>query len=281
VAALRTLVREPLLHFLLIGLVLFLWYGRVAPAGTDPSRIVVTQAQVDLMVRQFQATWSRPPTPPELRGLVDTYVTDEMLFREGRDLGLGEDDAVIKRRIRQKYQVMSEELLATEPPSDEELAKYVEGHADRFRSPGTVTFEQVVVADAGPGAAREVEGARTALERGADPVKVGRPTLLPPREDGAPLDLVARDFGQEFVSQLADAPLGQWHGPVQSGFGTHLVRVTQRTPGALPPLDEIRVAVTREWEHERRQRALEANLADLRRRYAVVIEATFPAAGTS
>jgi hypothetical protein len=281
VAALRTLVREPLLHFLLIGLALFLWYGRVAPAGTDPSRIVVTQAQVDLMVRQFQATWSRPPTPPELRGLVDAYVTDEMLFREGRDLGLGEDDAVIKRRIRQKYQVMSEELLATEPPSDEELAKYLERHADRFRSPGTVTFEQVVVADAGPGAEREVERARKALDGGADPVNVGRPTMLPLREDGAPLDLVARDFGQEFVSQLADAPLGQWHGPVQSGFGTHLVRVTQRTPGALPPLDEIRVAVTREWERERRQRALEANLADLRRRYAVVIEAKLPAAATS
>ena len=99
-AALRRLVREPLLHFLLIGLALFLWYGRVAPAGTDASRIVVPQAQVDVLARQFEATWSRPPTPAELRGLVDTCVTDEMLFREGRELGLGEDDAVIKRRIR-------------------------------------------------------------------------------------------------------------------------------------------------------------------------------------
>jgi hypothetical protein len=281
VAALRTLVREPLLHFLLIGLALFLWYGRVAPAGTDPSRIVVTQAQVDLMVRQFQATWSRPPTPPELRGLVDAYVTDEMLFREGRALGLGEDDAVIKRRIRQKYQVMSEEMLATTPPTDAELTKYLASHADRFRSSGTVTFEQIIVADAGAGAEREVELARKALEDGADPANVGRPTMLPLNEGGASLDLVARDFGQEFVRQLAQAPLGQWYGPVQSSFGTHVVRVTQRTPGALPPLDEIRVAVTREWERERRERALEANLAELRRRYPVVIEAELPAAATS
>jgi hypothetical protein len=281
VAALRTLVREPLLHFLLIGLALFLWYGRVAPAGTDPSRIVVTQAQVDLMVRQFQATWSRPPTPPELRGLVDTYVTDEMFFREGRDLGLGEDDAVIKRRIQQKYQVMSEEMLATESPSEDELAKYLEHHADRFRSPDTMTFEQVVVADTGPGAEREVELARKALDGGADPANVGKPTMLPLREDGASLDLVARDFGQEFVRQLALAPLGQWFGPVQSAFGTHVVRVTQRTPGALPALDDIRVAVTREWERERRERALESNLAELRRKYPVVIEAKLPAAATS
>ena len=280
-AALRTLVREPLLHFLLIGLALFLWYGRVAPAGTDPSRIVVTQAQVDVLVRQFEATWNRPPTPADLRGLVDTYVTDEMLFREGRDLGLGEDDAVIKRRIRQKYEVMSEEMLAKEPPTDEELAKYVERHADRFRSSGTLTFEQVIVADAAPGAEREVERARKALAGGADPDSVGRPTMLPLREGGASIDLVARDFGQEFVTQLLKAPLGQWYGPVQSGFGTHLVRVTQRTPGALPPLDEIRVAVSREWERDRRERALAANLADLRRRYSVVIEAKLPAASTS
>ena len=275
------MVREPLLHFLLIGLALFLWYGRVAPDGTDASRIVVTQAQVDVLARQFEATWSRPPTPTELRGLVDTYVTDEMLFREGRELGLGEDDAVIKRRIRQKYQVMSEELLATEPPSDEELAKYLERHADRFRSAGTMTFEQVIVADVGAGAEREVERARKALEDGADPINVGRPTMLPSREDAAALDLVARDFGQEFVRQLEQVPLGQWHGPVQSPFGTHVVRVTQRTPGALPALDDIRVAVTREWERERRERALEANLAELRRKYPVVIEAQLPAATTS
>jgi hypothetical protein len=281
VAALRTLAREPLVHFLLIGLALFLWYGRVAPAGTDPSRIVVTQAQVDVLARQFEATWGRPPVPAELRGLVDAYVVDEMLFREGRELGLGEDDAVIKRRIRQKYQVMSEELLATEPPSDEELAKYLERHADRFRSAGTMTFEQVVVADVGPAAEREVERARKALEDGADPINVGRPTMLPLREDGASLDLVTRDFGQEFVGQLAQAPLGQWYGPVQSTFGTHVVRVTQRTQGALPPLDEIRVAVAREWERERRERALESNLVELRRKYPVVIEAKLPAAATS
>jgi hypothetical protein len=281
VAALRTLVREPVVHFLLIGLALFLWYGRAAPPGTDPSRIVVTQAQVDVLVRQFEATWGRPPAPVELHGLVDSYVVDEMLFREGRDLGLGEDDAVIKRRIRQKYQVMSEERLAAEPPSDEELAKYAERHADRFRTSGTLTFEQVVVSDVGPGAEREAERARKALEAGADPESVGKPTMLPFREDGASLDLVARDFGQEFDRQLAQAPLGRWCGPVQSTFGTHVVRVTQRTQGALPPLDEIRVAVAREWERERRERALESELAELRRKYPVVIEAKFPAAATS
>lgn len=105
--------------------------------------------------------------------------------------------------------------------------------------------------------------------------------MLPSREDAAALDLVARDFGQEFVRQLEQVPLGQWHGPVQSPFGTHVVRVTQRTPGALPALDDIRVAVTREWERERRERALEANLAELRRKYPVVNEAQLPAATTS
>jgi hypothetical protein len=280
VAALRTLVREPVVHFLLIGLAFFLWYGRVAPA-TDASSIVVTQAQVDVLARQFEATWGRSPAPADMRSLVDAYVVDEMMFREGRELGLGDDDAVIKRRIRQKYQVMSEELQATEPPSDEALHKYLESHADRFRSPGTLTFEQVLVADVGPNAERQVEQARRALEAGADPLNVGRPTMLPLRADSAALDLVARDFGPEFVNQLERLPLGQWHGPVKSAFGIHVVRVTQRTEGAVPPLDDIRVVVAREWERERRERALESKLTELRRKYPVVIEAKLPAAATS
>jgi hypothetical protein len=274
------LLREPLLHFLLIGLGLFLWFGRVAPDGAAPNRIVVSQAQVDALARQFAGVWSRPPQPDELRGLVDSYVRDEMLYREGESLGLGSEDPVIKRRVRQKYEVLSEELQAREAPTEADLQAYLDANPDPFRRPARVSFEQVLVVQsgdaAGPGAASAVAAARRALERGADPAGVGRPTLLPLREEDVGLDVVARDFGERFAQQLESVPLGAWAGPVDSGFGLHLVRVAARTPGTLPPLAEIRPLVSREWESARRRDALEANLKSLRAKYDVVIEARLP-----
>jgi hypothetical protein len=277
---LRRIAREPLLHFLLIGLVLFLVYGRVAPDDADGRRIVVGQAQVDALARQFAASWNRPPTAPELRALVDSHVRDEILYREGAALGLDRDDAVVKRRVRQKYEVLSEELLAQDPPTDADLAAYLRENADAFRRPPVVSFEQVLVAQAGSSTdlAAAIATARRALERGTSPDRVGMSTLLPARASDRPLDLVAREFGDEFARQLDTLPVGAWSGPVTSGFGAHLVRLERRTPGVQPSLDEVRPAVVREWENARRKRAREANLAQLLETYEVVVEADLRAA---
>lgn len=270
----RRILREPLFHFLLIGLALFLWYGRVAP-GSDPKQIVVGQAQVDTIARQFEATWRRPPTPEELRGLIDAYIRDEIMYREGEALGLDRDDPVIKRRIRQKLEVLSEETSARTLPAQADLAAYLEAHPDTFRQPAVVTFEQILVAPAGSDAKVDagLASARRALELGTAPEKLGVATLLPRSEQDAPLDLVARTFGEKFVAQLETLPVGEWAGPVTSGFGVHLVRVDARTPGGVPPLEQVRAQVLREWENDRRKRALEEDYRRMRERYDVVIEA--------
>lgn len=270
----RRILREPLFHFLLIGLALFLWYGRVAP-GSDPKQIVVGQAQVDTIARQFEATWRRPPTPEELRGLIDAYIRDEIMYREGEALGLDRDDPVIKRRIRQKLEVLSEETSARTLPAQADLAAYLEAHPDAFRQPAVVTFEQILVAPAGSDAKVDagLASARRALELGTAPEKLGVATLLPRSEQDAPLDLVARTFGEKFVAQLETLPVGEWAGPVTSGFGVHLVRVDARTPGGVPPLEQVRAQVLREWENDRRKRALEEDYRRMRERYDVVIEA--------
>ena len=273
------ILREPLLHFLLIGLALFLYYGHVAPGDRETRRIVVSQAQVDDLVRQYQATWNQPPTPRELSGLVESYVHDEILYREGHTLGLDRDDAVIKRRVRQKLEVMSEEEISREAPTDAELAAYLQAHPDSFRQPAVVGFDQVFFATTGSGADldRRIDAARRALARGADPATLGQATMLPGRLEETPLDLVAREFGEPFAKQLLAAPLGQWTGPLSSGFGVHLVRVNVLKPPVLPPLQAVRQAVAREWENDQRRRALDDNYRKLRRNYDVVIEARLPA----
>ena len=267
----RRLLREPVLHFLAIGIALFVVYGWVAAPDRSGTRIVVSQAIVDNLVREYQARWHRPPGEQELANLVEAHVRDEILYREGVALGLERDDPVIKRRVRQKLEVIAEEQLARDAPTDAELSVYLAKHGDRFARPGTVSFEQVLLP--ATAATAEVDAARVAAVRGTDPARLGRSSLLPPRAENAPLDLVARDFGVGFATEIMKLPANEWAGPVRSGFGTHLVRVTARTFSVVPPLDEVRPALAREWENERRIASLAESYKRLRSQYEVVIEA--------
>jgi hypothetical protein len=271
----RRILREPLLHFLLLGLGLFAYYGRVAPDDDGRRRIVVTQAEVDLLATQFQGTWNRPPSPVELNGLVDSYVRDEILYREGVALGLDRDDAVIKRRVRQKLDVLFEESVAQSPATEADLQAYLDANPAAFRKPAVVSFDQIYFGSDAVTLQRP-EQARAALVRGADPGTLGQATLLPSHQDAMPLDLIARDFGEKFAAQLAQAPVGEWSGPVTSGFGTHLVRVSAIEPAQSPTLTDVRDVVAREWENERRKQAHADALARLRSQYEVEIQAALP-----
>jgi hypothetical protein len=270
----RALLREPLLHFLLIGLALFIFYGRVSPGDSDSRRIVISQSQVDDMVRQYQSTWTRPPTQAEIRGLIDTYVHDEIVYREGLSMGLDKDDAVIKRRIRQKYELIAEEEERS-APTDADLAAYLKAHPAEFLRPAIVSFDQVYF-DAATTSPEAVGAVETALAKGADPAKFGQPSMLPRHVADSGIDLVARDFGDNFAKQVGTAPVGQWIGPVVSGFGVHLVRVSARTRPALPPLDQVRAAVAREWESDQRTRSSDADYRKARADYDVIIKAKLP-----
>jgi PPIC-type PPIASE domain len=267
-------LREPLLHFLLLGALLFVIYGRVAPADKAGQRIVVSTALIVDLARQYRTTWMRPPTKQELDGLVEAYVRDEILYREGLVLGLDRDDVVIKRRVRQKLEVMAEEQLAREVPSDAELSAYLSKNAARFTHPAVLSFEQILFANSASVAQVEkvVADARKALARGLNAKNLGKQSMLPQRQEQASLDQVARDFGKAFAEQLMSAPLNQWSGPVISGVGTHLVRVTERLPANLPPLEAVRTQVAREWENEQRERSRTENYRQLHSRYQVVIE---------
>lgn len=276
---LQRLVREPLLHFLLIGASLFLYFGRGASDDSDAKRIVVGQAQIEVLVQQFETTWRRPPTDLERSNLVETYVRDEILYREGRSLGLDRDDPVIKRRVRQKLEIMGEEIVGRDSPTDAELSSYLQANPASFKRAAIVSFEQIFF---GPEGSDGIDGrlaaARRSLERGADPGTLGQPTLLPFREDHAAVDLITKRFGSQFGAQLETVPLGQWTGPVASGFGVHLVLVRERVPAALPSLEEARPLVLREWESDRRNRALEEHFRRLRQEYRVVMDQKPPGA---
>lgn len=271
----RRWLREPMLHFLLIGIALFVVHGKLAAPDRASTRIVVSQVMVDDITRQHQARWMRPPSEQELSNLIDAYVRDEILYRQGLAMGLDRDDPVIKRRVRQKFDVIAEEQSAATAPSDAELSAYMAQNPSRFLQPATITFDQIYFSrDATPAEFdRAIAAARAAVMRGADPTRLGGASMLPRHVDATALELVGRDFGADFAERLATLPIAEWRGPVTSEYGAHLVRVTGRAAAVMPSLETIRPIVAREWENERRVSSRTASYQKLLGNYEVVIDA--------
>lgn len=269
-------LREPLVHFLAIGALLFLlfnWRG----GGSGSDRIVITPGQADAIVAGFVRTWQRPPSEEELKGLLDDYVREEIATREAVGLGLDRDDTIIRRRLRQKLEFASDDGVDAVPPTDAELQAWLEAHPDQFRSDPEVAFRQVYVSQE-----RGAAEARAEALRLLDVVKASGPSasiealgdrLMLPREvERSTRAQVAREFGDDFADAILTAPQGQWSGPVVSGYGLHLVFVSERVEPRLPALAEIRPLVEREFTNDRRTRALDAMYERLLERYRVVIE---------
>jgi hypothetical protein len=270
----RTLLGEPMLHFMLIGLALFGAYRWVSPRDSGGRRIVITQGVVDDLVTQHVAARGREPSTTELTHLIESFVREEILYREGVRLGLERDDIVVKRRVRQKIEMIAEEDASTQAPADSDLSAYLAANPARFVQPAILTFEQVFIGEStsDPGLVPAVALTREALRMGADARELGKATLLPHRMTRTPADLVARDFGASFAAALEKVPVGQWVGPITSSFGAHYVRVSDRAPAVAPQLATVRDQVVREWENERRQRARNDAYMKMRGEYQVSIE---------
>jgi parvulin-like peptidyl-prolyl isomerase len=212
--------------------------------------------------------------------LLDNYIKEEVFYREGKAQGLMEGDPVIRRRIRQKMDVLAEENVQDEPPSETDLSEWLKNHADRYSAPPIVSFSQVIFGPAKlrPDSERAIAEARAKLNAGADPAKVGEITLLPMKVDRVSLDRVAQDFGEEFANTVSKLPSGAWQGPVRSGYGLHLVRVTYHQAGRKLDLAEVRQDVARDWESNRRDAAAKVYFDQLRSQYDVQVKARLPAA---
>ena len=275
---LRRLLREPLLHFLLIGAALFVLYGVLSRGQSDaPREIVISEARVEALAENFASVWMRPPTATEIRGLIDDYVAEEVYYREAVAMGLDQDDTVIRRRLRQKMEFISEGVAEAAEPGDAELQAYLERHPDKFVLPAELTFQQVFLSRERRGDAVRADAEKLLAElqagRGpADPAQAGDPTLLPAALERATPQVITGTFGQDFADQVEEAPVGQWTGPIQSGFGLHLVRVDERSAGKAPTLDQIRPLVLREWQSEERRRQNAEFLGALKSKYDVRVE---------
>lgn len=277
--SLRKLMKEPLVHFLLLGLGLFVLYGLFSRGEEASSnRIVVTRAQIQLLADLWARQWRRPPTARELQGLIESHIREEVLYREALAIGLDRDDTVIRRRLAQKIDFLAEDLALQGPPPEEALRAFYEENSEKFIEPGRISFTHVYVNRdrRGADAERDAKEILAALRAGADPSQQGDRFMLQGRYRLRSRDEVARELGSDFADEIFELPLEDWQGPVVSGYGLHLVRVEDSQEAFLPDFAAVRDEVEMEYSSVRRREANEAFYAKLREGYEIVIEEPQP-----
>lgn len=266
----RSFWRQPLVHFLLAGAVIFALNGlRGTPEPAGSQRIIVTVAQVERMAGLWQKTWGRPPSEAELQALVRDHIKEEVYYREALKLGLDVNDTVIRRRLRQKMEFLTSADAESIEPTDDALNTFYEQNAETYRRSPIFDFEQVYFAlENSERAAKALQNLRAGINSAdlGDPISLPR-TMTRVGEAG-----ISRTFGSEFYRALMTLDPDGWLGPITSGFGQHLVRITQKEPSRLPALADIRATLENDWRAEQRIASLDAVYQVIRADYDVDIE---------
>ena len=278
----KRVLKEPLLHFAVIGAVLFLAYSLIPGYRTTSEGIVVSRGKIEQLATSFAKTWQRPPTDTELKGLIDDWVREEIAVREATAMGLDRDDTVVRRRLRQKLEFLSDDVAAQVAPSEDDLKAYLAAHPEKFQVEQRFTFRHVYLNPERHSTDLEakLDSVRESLSRPDtvdDFVSLGDPFLLDSQFEKLPSSEVEKQFGSTFAAALERLAPGKWEGPVQSGYGLHFVQVQERAVGRLPDLAEVSDAVRREWDNDRRLKSMETFYTAMLKRYAVQIEPVDPA----
>jgi len=280
----KSFLREPLLHFLVLGGLLFAVWAVRSPDATDAAppkpKILISESRIDSLIDIFAKTRQRPPTQQELRGLIDDHLHEEIFYREALALGFGEDDAIVRRRLRQKMELFFEDLASAAQPSEGQLAEFLQANPDQFRVDRKVAFRHIYLnpekhADA---LEKDIAELKSQLTSDSNPEDYGDTFLLPAAFELTPLRELTQLFGEGFGENVFAMTKGEWQGPIVSGYGAHLVLVVGKAAGRLPPLEDIRPSVELEWYARKRANAKRESFENLREKYEIVIEAPKEAA---
>jgi hypothetical protein len=278
----RSLLREPLVHFVLIGLVLFAVYGymhRDRGAAESSNQIVLTMDDLRQMDVYFVSQWHRQPTPEEFRAMVEDRIREEVLYREALAMGLDKDDTIVKRRMAQKMQFLAEDVAAAREPTTAELKAWYEKNSDIFALPSRISFRHLYFSPDDRGE-RAHEDAVKALEKIAGQPEDSKLAssladqfMFQDYYGDRTTEQLAKEFGPQFAVAVSKLKSGSWQGPVESGYGWHLVFVDSVIPGRIPAFEEIEPDVKTAWLGQQQQKAWEKAYREMRAKYEVLLPA--------
>lgn len=269
---LQRFLREPLLHFIIIGGLFFLFYTALNDAGENSTdTILITPERIGQIATAFNGVWSRMPTDEELNNLIEEEVRSEIYYRDALALGLDKNDAIVRRRLRQKMEFLTDTGIYLQEPSVEELATYFAANEQAYQIKPRLAFEQIYLGES-PSEDTVSQILQTLLSEPAmNPSSLGQLTLLPAQLKLSTPGAIDSVFGKGFYSQLAELAPGEWGGPVTSVYGTHLIRALDGLPARRSPLEEIRDSVLRDWRSAKANENREQDYAKRRSRYIVEI----------
>jgi peptidyl-prolyl cis-trans isomerase C len=279
-SASKKLFSEPLLQFLLIGAALFAVSRMVRPdsgRAESPRQIQITLDDFRQLEIAFVSQWHREPTPQEMAGLVEGHIRQEILYREALAMGLDKDDTIVERRMAQKMEFLAEDVAAAREPTTTELRAWFEKHSQNFALPSRATFRHLYFSfdsrheHAGEDAARALE--KLAGQREESPLAsslADRFMLQDYYGDRTPEQL-AKEFGPNFAQALFQLKPGSWQGPIQSGYGWHLIWIDSIAPGREPSFEEIEPDVKSAWLADQKAESSRKAYEKMRARYEVVL----------
>ncbi len=275
---LKKLLHEPLIHFVFLGIILFVLFDMVGePESDKDNRLVVTQAHMERLVNTFQKRRNRTPVPTEVNHLIEGFIRQEILYREALAMGLDKNDAMVKRRMAQKLEFIFEDTATPPEPDDAQLRGYLQKHSEKFTQPARYTFSQVYwsVDKRGDKALDDAKRLLSRLKHSSHKIDVsvaGDALMLDHHYTDTSQPEVSRLFGKPFSEKLNGIEPGQWVGPMDSAYGVHLVNVQQRTDIRLPDLAEIRDRVKGEYLFDWQREANAQFYDNLRERYEIILE---------
>jgi peptidyl-prolyl cis-trans isomerase C len=284
------LLREPLVHFLVLGAILFAVYAYAdrSHGGAEQSKqIRLSIDDLSQLVQVFRSQWRRDPTPEELRALVEDKVQEEVLYRESLVLGIDKNDTIVKRRMAQKMQFLAEDVAAAREPTLEELGTWYEANRDQFAFPPRVSFRHLYFSPDRRGTHARDDAAAALTRLAGQPEDSNVAATIADvfmfqeyYRDRAP-EFLGKEFGPNFALAVAKLPPGSWQGPVESGFGWHLVFIDALIPGRVPAFEEVEADVKMAWLAEQKAQAWQKAYQDMRAKYMVLLPAPAENASTN
>jgi hypothetical protein len=262
------LLKSPQVHFLLIGLFLFVLHHLFFSEPVK-EEILIDQYVISELTQKWKKESLREPTVVELKGLIDLYVRQEVLYRKALEMKLDHNDEIIKRRLAKKVVFLSDDLAKALSPSDIELKEYYQQNSDTYNKPSSFTFEQLYFSrDNGKDPMANV---KEVLLRGITSSD-GDPISLPRKMVDKASTLIAVEFGSTFANSLDSLPLGEWTGPVKSGFGIHIVKVEQKKRGEPFPFEAVKKQISLDYNFKASKRFRNELVTTYLKEYNVVFK---------
>lgn len=274
-------LRHPAVHIVLLAVLVA---GAILvvsgpPTGEEAKRVVVTGSDLLQLRAGFVRTWRREPTDAELRGLLEQHVRQEVLYREALARGYDRDDPVVRRAMQRKMEFLAAAQGSRKPPTDAEIEAYFDLRREKYRIPPELSIAQVYVKPDNPGApAKQRAAALLDRLRQDDPGiselgSYGDPIMLEPFYGHASDQQLRSTFGAEFAEAVLELEPGSWQGPIRSGYGLHLVKVTEREDSRIPRWTDVKAIVARDMEYEAVTASKEQLYQEIAQSYRIVTDA--------